>query len=485
MAGFDGEKYNLARYESHVLQNAAPSIGELPTPAQLRPSALRDSEKRRVTPLVRYGLPILAFMVPMFLLALTNAFAADRSISEKENRTLAAMPSLSAQNIFSGKFSAEFQTYFADQFAGRDFWLNANTAITSVYTGTGGEEIIALDKKADFGGQALHPQKTPSKPTIDSSAAIAAASSAASSVTLPEEEDISEEKNYIIVDKKNYRAMELYTNVASKNEAYAAAVSRLQTKVPTAQVYCLMAPTSLEFYSSESYHTGSKSQKKAIDGLYAALTNGVKGVDAYTPISQHLNEYLYFRTDHHWTARGAYYAYTALAKAAGLTPVPLGEPSGQLDGFVGTLYRYTQNGLLKDHPDSVEYFEPSIAATVQVFEDASLQNGHTIPLITKSIENESDKYMTFIEGDHPMTRIDSGVGNGRSILVIKESYGNAIIPYLVNHYARIYVLDPRQLQTDIQTFVKANNISEVLCINYMFAPLNATYINAFEAAIGE
>lgn len=138
--------------------------------------------------------------------------------------------------------------------------------------------------------------------------------------------------------------MEQYTNVYKKMDVYAATLNKLKAEMPNTKVYSLMAPTSIEFYAPKKYNSGkSHSQYQGINYIYGEL-KGITPVDAYPEIAAHTNEYLYFRTDHHWTARGAYYAYRAFANTAGFTPVEINSlRTGKLSPFLGTLYKATQS----------------------------------------------------------------------------------------------------------------------------------------------
>lgn len=127
--------------------------------------------------------------------------------------------------------------------------------------------------------------------------------------------------NYIVL--LDNRLMEQYTNVYKKMDVYAKTLNKLKSQIPDVKVYSLMAPTSIEFYAPKKYNSGkSHSQYQGINYIYGEL-KGITPVDAYPEIAAHTNEYLYFRSDHHWTARGAYYAYRAFAKTAGFTPVDI------------------------------------------------------------------------------------------------------------------------------------------------------------------
>ena len=427
---------------------------------------------KKISSLMKYGAPFLCFVLPLFLFSIINILVPDKTVSEAENRNLETFPTLSFNTFFSGEFTDKFRVYFSDQFFGRNFWQSTNNIMMSVYSGTGKNEIVSMEKKDDFAGQALN-QSPDSLPEL-------------AQIENPDDDDITQEKNYIIIDKKANRAMELYSKALDANTGYADAVSKLQLKAANAQIYCLVAPTSVEFYSSNKYRTTQSSQKESIADIYTKLTNGVKSVDAYTYIAAHIDDYLYFRTDHHWTARGAYHAYTAFCKAAELTPVPLPEQSGRIEDFVGSLYRMTQNAVLKSNPDYVEYFMPDVAHNVKVWDGDVTEQPREIPLISTNIVDSSMKYLAFLEGDHSLVQIDTEAVSNKNLLITKESFGNSMVPFLINHYKTIYIIDPRKYSTaNIPKFIEEKKVDDVLCVNYMFVPTNKTFMTAFTKTIGE
>lgn len=277
-------------------------------------------------------------------------------------------------------------------------------------------------------------------------------------------------------------AMEMYSIANGSLTNYANVINTFAAKVPDKKVYCLLAPIQIAFYGPDEYRTGSHSQPDGINIAYSALSPSVTSIDAYSELAKHTNEYIYFRTDHHWTARGAYYAYKAFCDKNGFYCTPLENyETGRLENFVGTMYNYTQAQVLVDNPDYVEYFMPIVSAQGQYFSNASMNDGRELRIISTNITSRGAKYMCFIQGDKPLEKITTSVTNGRKILVIKESYGNAMVPFLLENYSEVYVLDPRQdgvKDMNLPQFVTDNGIGEILFINYVFAPSNKTYMNA-------
>ena len=150
------------------------------------------------------------------------------------------------------------------------------------------------------------------------------------------------------------RVMEPYGNAYKNMKNYADALNRLKAEMPNTKAYCLMAPTAIEFYAPSKYNTGvSKSQYEGMCYIYEQLKD-ITPVNAYAEMAAHTDEYLYFRSDHHWTTLGAYYAYRTFAKVAGFTPVDKNTlQTGKLSPFLGLFYKDTKSTALSNDPDYV------------------------------------------------------------------------------------------------------------------------------------
>lgn len=287
------------------------------------------------------------------------------------------------------------------------------------------------------------------------------------------------------------RAMEIYYHNEDGILAYVNRLNDLANELTSSQLYSLPAPTAVEFYASASYSEGANSQKASMDLIRDNLDNNVKYVDAYDEISQAAsdsNNFLYLRTDHHWTQLGAYYAYRAFCKAAGLTPVELVDMDhGYIEGdSYGTMLGYTNNAAaLVNNPDKVEYWRPKHEVSGIAVDDNTIneENGYDINLIEENVWVDN-KYIAFTAGDHGYLHYKSDVNNGKSVLLIKESYGNAFAPFLVSHYENVYILDPRRVDNvRLSDFCTEKNINDVIVLNYSFAFTNPTWQSAFENMI--
>ena len=208
----------------------------------------------------------------------------------------------------------------------------------------------------------------------------------------------------------------------------------------------------------------STSQAENIKSIYSKLSDKVTPVNAYNYLADHNDEYIYFGSDHHWSGLGAYYAYTAFAKTNNLPVLSLDDcTEQQIEGFTGT-FTNTASGL---DTDTVHYWEFPYEVTMDVTDESGNVNTYTSPYYQYA-EAGSLTYGVFIMGDHPLTVLKSASENaetGKKIAVIKESYGNAFVPYLTYNYEEVHVIDFRTFGDNLVSYCQQNGIDEVLFLN--------------------
>ena len=440
------------------------------------------------------------------LVGLWSMMDKDATESQRENRRLAAKPKFSFAALLDGSYVSELETYYSDTFPGREKLLDANSVLNKFYIFSGKEEnnMLVIDHANDMGdgGQAMHPVE----PEVPVEQEIV-------EETVPEEpeqpdEPVIEEPNYDDMEVTNLgaiviigdRAMEIPTATDSIIESYAAAVNNIDSAVgENARVISLVTPNSGQFYSPTDMHTGVHDQKAMIDLCYYNMAPDVVKVDAYSNLEKNKSKYLYFRTDHHWTQLGAYYAYTAFCEATGLEAVELDEfETGTYDRFLGTMYtntsQYPQSAVLKENPDQLHYYLPIARTTAAFYADADIGNANnttywTFVVNTDLPQTEYNKYMCFMSGDHPAAMITTDV-EGPVCLVLKDSYGNAFLPFLTSHYSRIYVIDPREFNQDgkpsldLAEYVAEREVDDVILVNYAYAINNAKYVKWLNRLVG-
>ena len=285
-----------------------------------------------------------------------------------------------------------------------------------------------------------------------------------------------DEQQYDAVYRVGDTGYEMYSYVDSTAKKYADNVNAVADALAgKANVYMLPIPLSSgvslpdDLYGKDIF----ADQKAAEQKIIGYMNGNVKSVALYDALLAHRTEYIYFRTDHHWTATGAYYAYEQFCKAKGITPTPISSYKvDEYDGFLGTFYRdSSQNATMGANPDKVVAYHPlSTEATLDYgdSENASLTRGKII--YDESTAPASLKYGAFITGDNAYSIINNpDVTNGSSCIVVKESFGNAFVPFLTDHYQTIYVLDYRYWKGSISQFAQSKGVQDVLFVNNLSA----------------
>ena len=269
---------------------------------------------------------------------------------------------------------------------------------------------------------------------------------------------------------------EMYNYVGSLAEKYQQIVNGVADDLGgTATVYVMAIPLSSGITLPDSLYSDipGSDQTQAEKDILAGMGNNVKAVPLHDTLMAHRNEYIYFRTDHHWTALGAYYAYVQFCAAKGITPHELSEYEiSQYPGFLGSFYNDAgKPDAMSATPDTVNAYHPLSADAHMEYgsnENSSLTGGKVI--FDESTAAASLKYGTFIMGDNPYTVIENpDLTDGSACIVVKESFGNAFVPFLVDHYQTVYVVDYRYYTGSITALAQSKGVSDVLFVNNLSA----------------
>lgn len=275
-------------------------------------------------------------------------------------------------------------------------------------------------------------------------------------------------------------AYEIYNYVNSYASRYAKAVNSMTKKLDSSiKVYDLVAPTSvgITFPDNRKDKLNSSNQEEALNNIEKKLSGREKFVPLYNILMQHRTEYIFFRTDHHWTSLGAYYAYCAFCEAKGIMPNELSAYDRKSsEGFLGTFYRDSNhNKALK--ADTLETILP-LSQNLS-FEYTTVDgNKLPAPVIADADDySPSLKYCAYIAGDNPYAVIrNKDITDGSSCIVVKESYGNAFVPFLADHYQTIYIIDYRYWEGDLYDFIKKKKLREVILVNNISMTRNSYLI---------
>ncbi|MBQ8740667.1 MAG: hypothetical protein IJY79_03855 [Clostridia bacterium] len=433
------------------------------------------------------------------ILALLPVFRPD--YSEVEKRELTKFPKFSFSALVSGDYFDDISLWFSDTFPLRDGFVSLNTRITNAF----GINTVQVHGTIEQGDEIPDITSSEASSATDSSKteSVAAPDASVDEQTSSVEVIVSEPEPQLpaveqlgamlIVDNAAY---EYYNFNQATADNYAATVNRAaQILEGKSQVYDMIIPTSMAVTLPESYSgsTNSSDQKKAIDYMYSLMSPNVNKVDVYTTLLAHKNEYIYFRTDHHWTSLGAYYAYRELMGVKGAVPAELTAfKEHRFEGFLGSFYAESgQKPSLGNTPDYVLAYEPTQLQYIRTFAPNTMPNGTDYHIVSDGNKlSAANKYLSFVCGDHPYgIMTNPTITDGSSCLVIKESFGNAMVAYLTQNYQNVYVVDYRYINQvfpgTLRQFVDERGIQDVMFINNVSATRSPALVNAMSAFVGQ
>ena len=243
------------------------------------------------------------------------------------------------------------------------------------------------------------------------------------------------------------------------------------------RVFSAVAPLSSAFIPVLKYKKYNTQNKQTLLAIKNNLANGAIFCDVFDELDRHSNEKMYFSTDHHWNAKGAYYAYVAFCHGAGIAPIELNKMEKRTKyNFLGSLYQLTRDPSVKANPDSMEYFIPRVKTTAVRYGKNNFEN----PIKTNVFSHQNsggNSYLTFLGGDAPLIKITTDVKNGRKAVVVKNSMGNAFAVFLISHYEEIYVVDFRYSNHNMLKIIENNKVNDLIFALGMYGAMSKGTIN--------
>ena len=370
-------------------------------------------KRRRKGGLVHYPVILLfgLFFGGMFLL---DCVTPDRAVSELENTTLTQRPAVTAQILTPSGLNSFFNSYTQyakDQVPGRDGWISLQSFVET-----------ALLQKTQSGGVLLGAEGQ----MFDRSYGLVS----------------SEERTF------------------PRNIAAAAS---LAARWP-GRVYAMIVPAASAVYPERVPAAAPLLDEEAYIGQVRQAVEEAGGVflPAEQALAAHKDEYIYYRTDHHWTTLGAYYAYSQFCEAAGLAPFDRSAHTAvEVPDFYGTFYSRARTWNAR--PDVLTYYDLDNPLTIYTVTGPGMPaEGETTGLYDLDKLAVYDKYAAFLHGNNGLSRV-KGEGAGR-ILVIKDSYANAFVPFLTANYAEIDVIDLRNYNYGLDALIEENDYDQILLL---------------------
>ena len=426
------------------------------------------------------GVSLLSGVV--VVLAVVLLLAPRSTISYEENRVLAEKPKFSLTSLLDGSYTSGWSEYYNDTVPFRSKLKKTISAMMQ-WTGVQSEEDTVF-----FGNVSQVKKKTTTPvattESVETTVAVAAAgndetntepavtTTVVTTTEDPNDEPAAEIGEGIILDHK--RAVCVYGGSFSVGQDYAETLNAYQQDLGSdVQVYSLVAPTAVSYYLPEEYANYTASETENIDNINSYL-NSVKPVDAYNALKPHTAEAIYARTDHHWLPLGAYYAAEAFAKVADVPFASLSDyDTATKKDYVGSMYTYTESAVLLDNPEEFTYYIPKNKYKTTYYSTSFTDPTEGDLLMNLDGYDNSMYYLVFMGGDDKITHVETDCKNGRTLVIFKDSYGNALVPCLTSSFENIYVCDMRYFELNAIDFCK-----QVGCTDLLFA------MNTFSATGG-
>lgn len=359
--------------------------------------------------IIKYPISILVLTIILFI-TIIDISNKDKNFSSFENRSLAQRPVFYFDDFLKGRFSKDYERYINDQFVFRDTWID-------------------LKSRSEYLLGKI-------------------------------------ENNNIIYGKDNF-LFEKYEKVDEENLAKNIdSVLGFIKKIPNNNVNFMIIPSSYTIYKDYlPYGINLVDQEFYINDIYNYLNNynNIKTISLIDMFNENKDKYIYYKTDHHWTSFGSYLAYSEFVKNNNLSLVDINNLNKhEVNNFYGTYFSKSKN--FNAESDLITYYDvPNLSVSI---------DGVPVDNINDNSKwSSSDKYSAFLRGNNGLTIIQNNdISNNNKILVLKDSFGNSFIQYLVNNYKEVYVVDLRGFIGSFNEFFKSNNFDDVL-IMYNFINL--------------
>ena len=445
-----------------------------------------DYGKERTEKIVKIA-SIAVCLVIIFVIGILAWALPQPTYSEYEKRDLNQMPEFSIESLFKGEYTLGVELAYADTFAFRENFVKLQAQIeeargvriegAAIYGPVPGNETDEDDKipttseisssESETSSVSTSSEEQSNAESSESSSSESSSSEQSSESSSSEQADDGEQGETVagifVLKGVGY---ELFGGSKKAAEYYASVVNKYGDAFGSGvNVYNMVIPKHAEFALTGKYSSLSNSEKDSINYIYSMLDSDVIAVDAYSVLQAHSDEYIYFNTDHYWTGLGAYYAYTAFMQAAGLNYYDYDSYTKHvIEPFRGTLYAGTNDQSMYNNPDYVEWCEFPVSNKTYQYNKGDYVN-YFASSVMHGYAKGANAYGVFLGGDFPLTVIKTNVNNGRKLVIIKESYGNALSTYIAAGFEETYVVDERYFDGNIVDLVNERGITDVLIIN--------------------
>ncbi len=348
---------------------------------------------------------LIIFVTPILIFAVPKP-----AFSEEENKYLARFPKFSAETLLDKSFMSGFEDYAADHFPARPQWIALQT-----------RTLLTLGRREVNGVYILKDR---------------------------------------LIEKLDEPDAELVNNSTEAMREFAGRFS--------GSTYLMLVPTAAEIYRQNlPFGAPTLDESSVIRSVYSALEGSLNTIDVYSSLAANRDSGIYYRSDHHWTSRGAYLGYSAMSNQLGFTSVPMDlfDVEHASHDFRGSLYsKVIYDGVEADTIDIYTYPDGPNVTGVSVF-DGQQWTEHD-GLYYREYLDRKDKYSTFLGQNQPIVTITTDCPTDSSLILFKDSYAHSLAPFLALHYSKITLVDLRYLNSSFENYVDLSEYSQALfCYN--------------------
>ena len=440
--------------------------------------------RRKLSFLVTLWWVILCGVIGICMLLFANRTPA---LSEQENRTLSGMPRFSWEAMKNGEISESFESFLTDQFFLRSAVVDGANTVKHLFSAltvdellnVDGEEVFVPDNQVAKEPEAVASaeeatqtaEQEPTQQTQTNAPAVAAGDSAS-----------------IWLNHKDGSKTALFTYDKTDLEKAASVLNRYAALLPVGgKLHVMLAPRA-QTANKLALHLDSESgwTSEVEASLQSLVSKNVVVHSAYDILQNDMlgGDYLYFRTDHHWTARGAYLIADSMLKSDGYQTVPLADYKEKtIEGYLGSIYLHGRNAKLKELVDTIEVFYPLLPA--QSFRVSNAYKKNELPVIDETQKN----YLVFLGGTvGPYRVLDGGYHTGRTMLMVCDSFGNSIAPFFLPYYDDVYMVDFRdeyytrdEARGSVKDYVRRLGIDDIYIVLSESNGVGSLYLNQLMA----
>lgn len=351
---------------------------------------------------IMMGFIFIAFLIIVVGL---NALKKDTKFSELENRMLIKKPKFTMERLVEGSFSKKYEKYRTDQFINRDLWIKIKTNF---------DRLLGKNKSKG-----------------------------------------------VYLGKDNYLLEEFQKPNDDSIKANVDAINKFSQKYKNINQYITIVPNAMEILKDKlPRFAPTISEKSYINDFKNKLNKNINFIDSYKTLENHKDEYIYYKTDHHWTTLGAYYTFLKVAEDMNLN-VDKNKYDNKIvtDSFNGTLS--SKSGYKAKEKDVIEIYTLKDKKYEYIVNYVDERKKSASLYVSSKLETK-DKYGVFLGGNHSLINIRTTSREDKTLLIFKDSYANSFIQFLIPYFKEIVVVDPRYYYDDIDKLIEEKKITNIL-----------------------